>query len=137
MTATDPPQPHPPSVSPSVPPRLDLPWMQALIAAGAGVADPDGNEDSATGETSNAVHYIRCGGGPGCIGTGNDFLTAVSRARKLVANGARRIVFLTTENTPDCALRHSLISFSRHASRALPARPTEFVVVPLTQQQAD
>ncbi|WP_146036470.1 hypothetical protein [Pseudotabrizicola formosa] len=137
MTATDPGQPHPPSASPSVPPRLDLPWMQALIAAGAVLSDSDDTNAVASAQANNAVHYIRCGNGPGDKEAGTDFLSAVSRARRLVATGARRIVFLTLEDKADCGLRQSLISFSRNAGRALPARPTEFVVVPVTAKQTD
>lgn len=142
MTAIDPPQPHlcadsalaPPHLAP---PRLDLPWMQALIAAGAGLSDPDLSDGPTKAHAGNAVHYIRCGTGPECKEAGTDFLTAVSRARSLVATGATRIVFLTPANTPDCALRHSLLSFSRHAGRAVQTRPTEFTVIPVIKKQTD
>ncbi|MDO9637732.1 MAG: hypothetical protein Q7J44_04255 [Pseudotabrizicola sp.] len=131
MTKKDPdPAKMPQPVQPASP-RLDLPWMQALIAAGAGLSDTDASDQIAAGQANNAVHYIRCGSGPKNAGAGTDFLTAVSRARQLISTGARRIVFLTTEDRPDGPLRHSLTSFSRHAGRALPARPTEFAVVPV------
>lgn len=132
-TTGEPPQP----LSPGAAPRLDLPWMQALIAAGAGFAEADSGDPVTPGQAGNAVHYIRCGSGPDSAQTGTDFLTAVSRARKLISTGARRIVFLTTEDQPDGQLRHSLISFSRHAGRALPARPAEFAVVPVSRKQTD
>lgn len=132
-TADEPSEPNLTSAAP----RLDLPWMQALIAAGAGLTDHDSSDQTATDHASNAVHYIRCGSGPECKETGTDFLSAVSYARKLISTGARRIVFLTTEDRPDGPLRHSLLSFSRHAGRALPARATEFTVVPVKRKQAD
>ncbi|MFN3722164.1 MAG: hypothetical protein ACK4VZ_03895 [Paracoccaceae bacterium] len=112
-------------------PSLQLPWMQALIHSGARLSRPEESAEDVVGNAGNAVHYIRCGYGPGTVESGTDFLTAVAKARKLVATGAKRIVFLTFGDTPDGRLHQSLISFSRHASRALTAHPAEFAVVPI------
>ncbi|MDO8884421.1 MAG: hypothetical protein U0934_03365 [Pseudotabrizicola sp.] len=132
MTATEPPQPHCPPVSPS----LQLPWMQALIQSGARLTRPDDFIEVA-GNAKDAVHYVRCGIGPGTVENGTDFLTAVAKARKLVATGARRIVFLAFGDTPDGQLHQSLISFSRNAGRALTAHPAEFTVVSLDGAQPE
>ena len=113
------------------PPSLQLPWMQALIHSGARLSRADEICDGVSASAKTAVHYVRCGYGPGTVETGTDFLTAVAKARKLVAKGAQRIVFLTFGDTPDGRLHHSLISFSRHAGRALKTHPAEFAVVPL------
>ena len=127
MTATDLPQQMLASGSPS----LKLPWMQALIHAGAQLAQPDEAVTEAAGDAKDAVHYVLCGSGPGTVEDGTDFLTAVAKARRLVATGARRIVFLTFGDTPEGRLRQSLISFARHAGRALTAHPAEFAVIPV------
>jgi hypothetical protein len=126
MTDTEPPRPPSPLMSPS----LHLPWMQALIHSGARLNRAEVCLEEA-GNAKDAVHYIQCGAGPGTVETGTDFLTAVAKARRLVATGARRIVFLTFGDTPDGRLNRSLLSFSRHAGRALTAHPAEFTVVPV------
>ncbi|MDR7125657.1 hypothetical protein [Pseudotabrizicola sp. 4114] len=127
MTATAVPHPMLASGSPS----LKLPWMQALIHAGAQLAQPDEVVTEAKGDAKDAVHYVLCGSGPGTVEAGTDFLTAVAKARRLVATGARRIVFLTFGDTQEGRMHQSLISFARHAGRALTANPAEFAVIPL------
>lgn len=129
MTVTDP-QPH--KLSPASP-SLKLLWMQALIGAGAQLARPEVAMTDTPATSKDAVHYILCGAGPGTTEAGTDFLTAVAKARKLVAGGARRVVFLTYGDTKDGRLHLSLISFAHHAGRALTARPAEFAVVPIRQ----
>ncbi|MFN4156438.1 MAG: hypothetical protein ACK4HF_17470 [Paracoccaceae bacterium] len=127
MTETDPPQ----SPSTFAAPSLQLPWMQALIHAGAPLERLDETVTEASGDTRDAVHYVRCGFGPGTVEDGTDFLSAVTKARRLVATGARRIVFLTSGDTHDGRLHHSLLSLARHAGRALTVHPAEFAVIPV------
>lgn len=132
MTATAVPHPMLTSGSPS----LKLPWMQALIHAGAQLAQPDEVVTEAKGDAKDAVHYVLCGTGPGTVEAGTDFLTAVAKARRLVATGARRIVFLTFGDTQDGRMHQSLSSFARHAGRALTANPAEFAVIPIDRPAA-
>lgn len=122
-----------PSPDPAPAPSLTLRWMQALIREDARLTQTDESVEKTVGHARDAVYYVKCGLGPEASNSGTDFLTAVARARKLVATGARRIVFLTFGDTPDRQLHRSLISFSRHARRALPANPAEFVVIPIDQ----
>ncbi len=129
MTATDP----SPQMLPPASPSLKLLWMQALIGAGAQLARPEVAMTEATGTAKDAVHYVLCGTGPGTVEAGTDFLTAVAKARRLVATGARRVVFLTFGDTQDGRLHLSLISFAHHAGRALTAHPAEFAVIPIRQ----
>ncbi|NEX45651.1 hypothetical protein [Pseudotabrizicola algicola] len=121
----------PPSSSHPKSPSLNLPWMQALIRAGAQLTRPDVAMAEAAGSAKDAVHYVLCGSGPGTVEAGADFLTAVAKARRLVATGARRVVFLTFGDTKDGRLHLSLISFAHHARRALVTNPAEFAVVPI------
>jgi len=129
MTATAVPHPMLSSGSPS----LKLPWMLALIHAGAQHAQPGEVVTEAKGDAKDAVHYVLCGSGPGTVEAGTDFLTAVAKARKLVATGARRIVFLTFGDIQGGPMHQSLISFARHAGRALTANTAEFAVIPIDQ----
>lgn len=120
-----------PDISPFASPSVQLPWMRALIHADAKLAAQDEGMDDLACAARDAVYYIRCGLGPDAASAGIDFLTAVGRARKLVAQGARRIVFLTSGDTPDGQLQKSLLSFSHHVRRALCVHQAEFTVVPL------
>jgi hypothetical protein len=133
------------SLPPQSTPSLQAPWVQALLRSGASLVGPETQAARVTDAAKDAVHYVLCGYGHGQSAEGADFLAAVAKAHSLVAAGARRIVFLTADDgqTPKLAakdwptdkphdLYHSLLSFSRHAGRAL-ARRAEFTVVPVAQ----
>lgn len=133
MTAIDPVPQVPKTASPS----LSLAWMQPLLQAGAQLAPAEEAEPLAATASPDAVHYVMCGLGSGTVTAGTDFLSAVAKARKLVASGARRVVFLTYGDTQDGQLFKSLRSFSLHVSRALTARPAEFAVIPIRRPDHD
>ena len=130
MTATDSP------LRLSDAPSLHLPWMHALIRAGAQFARSEAAVTDANAKAGYAVHYVLCGDGPGTVKDGTDFLTAIAKARRLVATGAGRIVFLTFGDTPDGRLHQSLNSFVHHANRALTAHRAEFAVIPIHRPPA-
>jgi len=113
-------------------PRLNAPWVQALIQAGAALAPaepPPSNLSQAVFSQAarDAVHYVPCN---------TDFLAAVTKARQLVTAGARRIVFLipaprrhAPKQPGEAALYQSLLSFSNHAGRVRPRLDADFAVV--------
>lgn len=143
MTSTTPvlppsnPVPQPPAAIAAAPvtaPSLRAPWLQALIRAGAQLSNADCSATEVRPEARDAVHYVRCSASPGAVGP--DFLSAMAQARRLVALGARRIVFLTDGDHVDDRLYQSLHCFSRHSARALSSQGAEFAVIPVHHPEA-
>ncbi len=108
-------------------------WCHAFTRAGVRLARSDGHAT----DMHDAIHLVLCGPPETPDGAGTDFLTAVAKARALVAAGARRIVFVICGGPQTEGMCRSLNSFSQHAGRAVNGKRVFFQTRTITASDPD